>query len=289
MWMEFDDVIATRTSAGMSLVLGITVGLVLGLTGAGGSILAVPLLMVALSWPMTQAVPVALIAVAAAAAMGSYLAWRKSYVRYRAAILMAVAGVLFAQLGLRVADVLPQSKLSLIFAVVLTLVASRMFVQAWRAPADAAVVRAAVEGDGEHAHGPICRLHPSTGRIVWTRVSALVIAMIGAAAGFLSGLLGVGGGFVIVPALRVATQLSMHSAVATSLMAIAITSLGTVGGALLQGRELPLMVALPFVAGALLGMLGGHALAPRIAGPRLQQGFAVLMLGIAIGMGIHAS
>ncbi len=268
----------------MSLLLGIAVGLVLGLTGAGGSILAVPLLMAALAWPMTQAVPVALLAVAAAAALGSYLAWRKSYVRYRAAILMAASGIFTAQFGLRAAELLPQSRLSLIFAGVLALVALRMFVQAWRAPEESAVVRATVAGDGQRAHGPICRLNPGTGRIVWTRMSALVIAVIGAATGFLSGLLGVGGGFVIVPALRMATELSMHSAVATSLMAIALTSLGTVGAALLQGRTLPLLVALPFVAGALLGMLGGHALAPRIAGPRLQQGFAVLMMMVALGM-----
>lgn len=274
--------------AEISIALGIVIGSVLGLTGAGGSIIAVPVLMFFLAWPLTQAVPVALLAVAAAATLGSYLAWRKSYVRYRAAMLMAIAGVLTAQIGLRVADLLPQSKLSLIFAVVLALVALRLFIQAWRSPEEAAVLRAAVAGDGEHAHGPICRLHPSTGRIVWTRASAFVIAMIGAATGFLSGLLGVGGGFVIVPSLRIATELSMHSAVATSLMAIAITSFGTVGGALLQGREMPLMVALPFVAGALLGMLGGHVLAPRIAGPRLQQGFAALMLMVAFGMGIHA-
>lgn len=272
----------------MSLALGIVVGLVLGLTGAGGSILAVPLLMAALAWPMTQAVPVALLAVAAAAAFGSYLAWRKSHVRYRAATLMAATGVFTAQFGLRAADALPPHKLSLMFAAVLALVALRMFLQAWRQPEEAAVVRASVTGDGSRAHGPICRLDPSTGRIMWTRASALVIAAIGAVTGFLSGLLGVGGGFVIVPALRAATELSMHSAVATSLMAIALTSLGTVMGALAQGRALPWMIALPFVAGALLGMLGGHALAPRIAGPRLQQGFAVLMLAVATGMAAHA-
>ncbi len=270
------------------MLLGIVVGLVLGLTGAGGSILAVPLLMAALAWPMTQAVPVALLSVSAAAALGSYMAWRKSYVRYRAAMVMAASGVCTSQLGLFAAGRLPQSKLLLIFAAVLGVVALRMFVQAWRVPKDSEVVRAAVEGDGEHAHGPICRLHPVTGRIIWTRASAVVIAVIGAAAGFLSGLLGVGGGFVIVPSLRLATPLSMHSAVATSLMAIALTSLGTVGAALLQGRALPLMVALPFIGGALLGMLGGHALAPRIAGPRLQQGFALLMLVVALGMGVHA-
>jgi uncharacterized membrane protein YfcA len=275
--------------ADMGLILGIAVGLVLGLTGAGGSIIAVPLLMVALRWPMTQAAPVALLAVAAAATLGSYLAWRKSYVRYRAATLMAAVGVVTAQFGLRAADALPQSMLGLAFALVLAGVGMRMFLQAWRAPEEAAVVRAGVAGDGSHAHGPICKLDPATGRIVWTRISALVIAAIGAVTGFLSGLLGVGGGFVIVPSLRAVTELSMHSAVATSLMAIALTSLGTVAGAVVQGRALPLMVALPFVAGALLGMLGGHALAPRIAGPRLQQGFAALMLLVAAGMAAHAA
>lgn len=272
----------------MGLVLGIFVGLVLGLTGAGGSILAVPLLMAALGWPMTQAVPVALLAVAAAAALGSYIAWRKSYVRYRAATLMAAVGVLTAQLGLRTADALPQRTLLLVFALVLALVALRLLVQALRAPEEAAVVRATVAGDGAHARGPMCRLNPATGRIIWTRSSAMVIATIGAVTGFLSGLLGVGGGFVIVPALRMTTELSMHSAVATSLMAIALTSVGTFAGALLQGRTVSWMIALPFVAGALLGMLGGQALAPRIAGPRLQQGFAVMMLCVAIAMGARA-
>lgn len=273
----------------MSLLLGIVVGLVLGLTGAGGSILAVPLLMAALGWPMAQAVPVALLAVAASAALGSYLAWRKSYVRYRAAILMAFAGVVTAQFGLRLADILPQRWLLLAFAAVLVVVALRMFARAMSSPEESAVVRAAVAGDGSRAHGPLCRLHPRTGRIVWTRVSAAVIAMIGAITGFLSGLLGVGGGFVIVPALRAATELSMHSAVATSLMAIALTSIGTFAGALMQGRAMPWMIALPFVGGALLGMLAGHAIAPRVAGPRLQQGFAGLMLVVACGVAAHAT
>lgn len=272
----------------MGLFLGIVVGLVLGLTGAGGSILAVPFLMAALSWPMSQAVPVALLAVAAAATLGSYLAWRKSYVRYRAAILMSLVGVITAQFGLQTADVLPQRWLLMAFAAALVIVAWRMWVRAVNSPEESAVVRASVAGDGSPAHGPVCRLHPDTGRIIWTRASAAVIALIGAVTGFLSGLLGVGGGFVIVPALRASTELSMHSAVATSLMAIALTSIGTFAGALLQGRSMPWMIALPFVIGAVLGMLAGHGLAPRIAGPRLQQGFALLMFMVAVGMAAHA-
>lgn len=272
----------------MSLFLGVLTGLVLGLTGAGGSIFAVPLLMAGLGWSLTRAAPVALLAVASAAALGTYIAWRKSYVRYRAASLMAAAGMLTSPLGLIAADVLPQTALSLLFATVLAVVAVRMFIQARRAPEEAAVVRAAVAGDGRRAHGPICRLNVRTGRIKWTRPCAVVISAIGAVTGFLSGLLGVGGGFVIVPSLRAATELSMHSAVATSLMAIAFTSLGTVAGAVLRGRDLPWLIAVPFVIGALLGMTGGRWLAPYIAGPRLQQGFASLMVLTAAGMARHA-
>ncbi len=88
--------------------------------------------------------------------------------------------------------------------------------------------------------------------------------------------------------LRAVTTLSMHAAVATSLMTIALTSLGTVAFSLLRGRELPWALALPFMLGAVLGMLAGRLVARRIAGPSLQQGFAMLMLLAAAGMGSHA-
>jgi len=272
----------------MSLFLGVLTGLVLGLTGAGGSIFAVPLLMAGLGWTLTQAVPVALLAVAASAALGTYIAWHKSYVRYKTAGLMAGAGMLTSPLGLKASTALPQTALSILFALVLVAVAIRMFLRASRVPEEAAVVRAAVAGDGSHAHGPICRLNANTGRIIWTRPCALMISAIGLVTGFLSGLLGVGGGFVIVPSLRAFTELSMHSAVATSLMAIALTSLGTVAGAVLLGRDLPWLIAVPFVIGALLGMTGGRWLAPYIAGARLQEVFAILMLLVAAGMALHA-
>lgn len=271
----------------MSLALGVLTGLVLGLTGAGGSIFAVPLLMLGLGWPLTQAAPVALLAVAGAAAMGSYFAWRRNYVRYRAAALMAAVGALTAPAGLNAAVAMPHAMLALVFAGVLCIVALRMFLMARQAPGDAALVRATVAGDGARAGGPICRLDRVTGRIRWTRPCALVVSAIGALTGFLSGLLGVGGGFVIVPGLRASTELSMQSAIATSLLAIALTSSGTVLTAALLGRDVPWRVAIPFLAGSLLGMAGGRWLAPRIAGPRLQQGFATLMVLVAAGMAVQ--
>ena len=74
----------------------------------------------------------------------------------------------------------------------------------------------------------------------------------------------------------------MHSAVATSLMAIALTSAGTVAASMAMGRSMPWIVALPFVLGSVMGMLIGRKIAPRIAGPRLQIGFAVVMLCSAV-------
>ncbi len=268
----------------LALPFGSIVGLILGLTGAGGSIVAVPLLMSGLGWSFTTAAPVALLAVASSAASGTYTAWKLSYVRYRAAMLMAVLGVLTAPIGIAAAGKIHPEQITFLFAVAMVIVASRMWIQAVRVPEDTVVVCAAVRGDGQRSNGQLCRLNNETGRIIWTPVCMALMSAIGAATGFLSGLLGVGGGFVIVPALRGTSELSMHSAVATSLMVIALVSTGTFATMLIQGREFPWIFAMPFVAGALAGMWFGRRIAPRIAGPRLQQGFAGLLLVISFCM-----
>jgi uncharacterized protein len=273
----------------LSILLGVIIGLVLGLTGAGGSIFAVPLLMAGLGWPITQAATVSLLAVAVAAAAGTALAWKHSYVRYRAAMFMAAIGVMTAPFGIRLANNLQASVLTAIFAVVLGVVAIRMFRAALVSTQDSVIVRAAVAGEGAPGTGKFCRVNPATGRLIWTWPVFGSIGLIGAATGFLSGLLGVGGGFVVVPALRAVTPLSMHSAVATSLMAIALTSTGTVAIGYFQGRSLPLIIALPFVAGAVIGMALGRQAAPHIAGPKLQQGFAVTAGIVSIAMAAHAA
>ncbi|MBS0322790.1 MAG: sulfite exporter TauE/SafE family protein [Proteobacteria bacterium] len=270
----------------MAALLGLVVGLVLGLTGAGGSVLAVPLLIAGLGWPITLAATVALLAVAASATLGTTLAWGHSYLRYRAALLMAFSGACTSPLGLRVADHLPVGILGGCFAAVLVVVAARMYRSSRQA--DAGVVRASVAGDGAPAQGHLCALDPGTGRLLWTARTWGVMAAIGAVTGLLSGLLGVGGGFVIVPALRGTTPLSMHSAVATSLMTIALTSISTLIWAEILGRSLPWGTALPFIAGALAGMFGGRLLAPRIAGPALQRGFSVTTLLAAGFMALHS-
>ncbi|MDY6919124.1 MAG: sulfite exporter TauE/SafE family protein [Pseudomonadota bacterium] len=268
----------------LAAILGLAVGLILGLTGAGGSVIAVPLLIWGMGWTLPQAVPVALLAVSAAAIFGTATVWPQGIVRYRAALMMSAAGMLTAPLGLAAAQILPLPLLNVGFALILLVVSLRMLYAARKSPDETRVVRAGLRDQREAPGEPVCKVNPDTGRLLWTRPCALAITGGGLATGFLSGLLGVGGGFVIVPILRAVTDLSFHSAVATSLMAIALTSAGTVLMALAQGGNLPLLVALPFVLGALAGMLAGRLTANRLAGPRLQTGFASVMLVVCLGM-----
>ncbi|MCU0757781.1 MAG: sulfite exporter TauE/SafE family protein [Steroidobacteraceae bacterium] len=266
----------------LAAILGSLVGIVLGLTGAGGSIFAVPLLVFGLGWTLPQATPVALLAVLAAATLGTATGWRSGLIARRAALLAGLLGSLSAPLGLALAARLPARMLVLAFAAAMLVVAARMLRQAGAAPDDARVVRAAADGAVD-AGDPLCRIDPATQRLRWNRPCAFAVAVAGAVTGVLSGALGVGAGFVIVPTLRAVTGLSMQACVATSLMTIAIVSTAATAAHLVAAgpAALPLAVAAPFVGGALLGMLASRRVARRISGPVLQSLFAALMIAAA--------
>ncbi|HEY4369611.1 MAG TPA: sulfite exporter TauE/SafE family protein [Steroidobacteraceae bacterium] len=259
----------------MSTVLGLVVGLILGLTGAGGSILAVPLLIFALNWSVARSAPVALIAVAASAALGTAIGLRQGIVRYRAAMAMAAAGAIVAPGGLFLAHRLPAAPLQLLFALVLLIVAWRMYRHACSSNSIADV--------RSPARSVPCQIDPATGRFAWTAPCTRALVIAGSVTGLLSGLLGVGGGFVVVPALQRATALSMNAIVATSLAVVALVSTFAVTAAAVTGH-LDIDVAIPFAIGALVGMAVGRVIAPRVAGSRLQQGFAMLCALVAIGL-----
>ena len=258
----------------IELGLGVVVGVILALTGAGGGILAVPLLVFGIQMGVAQAGPIGLLAVGMAAALGAVLGLREGIVRYRAAMLIAVSGMLLSPLGLWLAHRLDNRWLSVLFAIILLLVAFRTFRQAAR-PA----VAAAANG---YSPQP-CKRDGATGRFIWTSSCARALALSGTIAGLLSGLLGVGGGFVMVPALQRYTDLTMRSVVATSLAVIALVSVtGVVTSAATGGMVWS--VAIPFSAGALAGMVGGRVVSARLAGPYLQIGFAFVAAAVAVGM-----
>lgn len=263
----------------LAALLGVLVGVIMALTGAGGAIIAVPLLMAAFHWTVPEATPAALLAVGSAAAVGALIGLRAGIVRYRAALLMAGIGSLMAPLGLLLAHRLPTAPLALLFAAVLLYVAQRLFRQAQRE------LRGLPDPDAQ-PDSAACKLSSETGRFEWDALCTRALLQAGVLAGFLSGLLGVGGGFVIVPALRRATDLAMHSVVATSLMVIALVSTTGVASSLIAGR-LNLAIAIPFTLGAVLAMLAARPFARRLAGPRLQQGFALMSGLVAVALVIR--
>ncbi len=258
---------------------GFATGVLLALTGAGGTIVAVPSLTFVLQLPVAEAAPVALLAVSLSSAVGALLAHRQGLVRYRAAGFVAITGIATAPAGIWVAHKLSNTFLTCLFALILFAVAVSMFRTSRERDSDAEKTMAS---DLQRATMP-CQLEYDGNRLVWTWPCARALAAAGVVSGLLSGLLGVGGGFIVIPVLKRATRLPLSSIVATALAIIAlISATGVLSATIMQGMNWP--IALPFAMGALVGMLGGRFIAGKLAGPRLQQVFAVVAMGIAVAM-----
>ncbi len=259
-----------------ALLLGLLIGTVMGITGAGGGVLAVPALVTGLGWSMQQAAPVALIAMVGSAGAGAIEGLLHRLVRYRAAILIALISLPFTSLGILAAHALPQAVLMRIFVLI-------MLISAIRSLRNTKRVDQTID-----TSSTLCALGPidsNTGRFIWSIRTASVLASIGGIAGFMAGLLGVGGGFVIVPMLRRFTQLSIHSAVATALLIIALVSAGGVASNLAHGVELPLQITATFSAASIGGMLISRRFAHRLSAAQVQRAFALLLIVVAIGLG----
>ncbi len=255
----------------ISPALGILVGILMGLTGAGGGILSVPLLVFFLHLTVAEAGPIALCAVALASSIGAILGLKAGILRYKAAGFMALFGLALSPLGLWLAPQIPNAPLQILFSVILLYVATRLLLQA----------RKEIQGiSEENRKPPPCLMNPAIGKLRWTLPCARALMFSGGLAGLLSGLLGVGGGFIIVPALKRYTDLPVKSIVATSLGVLAIV---TGGGAIFSAMSgsLNILVAAPFSLAALVGLLFGQLLSKKISGPNIQLIFAIFTLLIA--------
>ena len=262
----------------MVMVLGILIGAIMGLPGAGGGILAVPVLVAGMHWSMQEAAPVALIAVASGAAVGALDGFRHGLVRYKAAMLMALCGLPMAHVGQKWAHVLPQYVLMGAFSLI-------MIVVSWRFYKSSKQTQVAFEEDALR----LAFIHSETGKFIWTPVAACVLAAIGVLTGLMTGLLGVGGGFLIVPLMRRFTHLAIPGIVATSLFVITLVGTGGVINALLLGAQLPVTETLGFVASMITGMLLGRQLSHRLEAWQVQLGFSALLLCVSVYMLVQAS
>jgi uncharacterized membrane protein YfcA len=245
------------------------------LTGGGGAIFAVPLLVYGLGAPAQQAVGISLAAVGTTSLVGFLHRLRLDEVEVRTGLLFAVAGMLGAPVGAFVADRLSETVLLLSFAVLMVVVAVRLWQQASRASM-AGTERQALED----IEGPTCR-RDAGGVLILTSRCAVLLTVVGLLTGVLSGLFGVGGGFVIVPALVLFSGMSIHRAVGTSLMVIALVSASGVASRAWSGQAIPLAATLVFVVGGIVGLLIGQQIGRRLSGPTLQRTFAVAILGVA--------
>ena len=258
----------------ISAGLGLIVGIILALTGAGGGVLAVPLLVFGVGLRVAEAGPVGLLAVGMAAALGAVLGLKAGTLRYKAALLMAGTGMLISPFGIWLGNRVDNRWLGILFGIVLLLVAYRTFRQAHDQP---------IGNEPPRECTATCIRDSDNGRFIWTARCAGVLALSGGVTGLLSGLLGVGGGFVLVPALQRYSDLAMQSIVATSLAVIALVSVTGVVYSAVAG-SLNWMIAVPFCSGALAGMMGGRLISSRLAGPHLQYGFAVVSALVAVVM-----
>ncbi len=258
-----------------AVVAGMLVGLSLGLTGGGGAIFAVPLLVYWIGVEPSTAVGISLLTVATTAAVGAVERWWYGQVEVPTGLLFATAGMLTAPLGSWLGDRIPEQPLLASFAVLMLVIAIRMWRKA-NEPAERLPPATVAAGSG-----PACRRDPE-GRLRITSRCATVLGLVGLAVGLLSGLYGVGGGFLIVPALVTFAAMGVPRAVGTSLLVMTLVGISGVTAHVAAGRPIPVSIAVGFVAGSIPGLFAGSFLGRRLTGPLLSQVFAVAIVCVAV-------
>ncbi|MCB9652919.1 MAG: sulfite exporter TauE/SafE family protein [Deltaproteobacteria bacterium] len=242
----------------LAAVLALPVGISMGLLGGGGSILAVPIMIYALGMEERSAIAGSLVVVGLTSLVAAVQHALKKNVVWRVALSFSAAGMIGAYAGGHAAALVPARILLILFALLMFGTAVGM----WRGRRErpAASTSASTTASSSHATASLAKT-----------------LSLGLLVGFVTGLLGAGGGFMIVPALALLGGLSMHKAVGTSLVVITLNAFAgllahaahaTVGGNLVW-----------IVAGAsIVGTFIGAALSRRVSQASLRKGFAVFVL-----------
>lgn len=268
----------------ITLALGGVVGFVLAITGAGGAVLSLPLLVLCLQIKMTEAAPIALLAIMLSSGLGAVLGLRSGDVRYKAAGLLALFGILFAPIGVTIAHQISETTLKILFSITLFIMAWRSFqARNARQSRQKNTLQPAQPWEIGSPEQPECRLNPETAKLHWTQPCTKRLMLTGGLSGLLSGLLGVGGGFVIVPALQRISDLNSKMIVSTSLAVVTMVSMVSAGSYASYGN-LSWEIAWPFIAGTMLGMVCGRALHSQLSEQMSVSLFALLSCSMAMGM-----
>ncbi|MBJ8347052.1 sulfite exporter TauE/SafE family protein [Antrihabitans sp. YC2-6] len=242
----------------VALALGIAIGMFLGLLGGGGSILAVPALVYGLKLPLSEAVPTSLLVIGVASATGALAKIRAKAIEWRLAAIFAATGVAGTILGSAVGRHVSDKVVLIGFAVVMI----------------AAGIRMLRGGDGV---GTACSTEGSG--IDWRRCAPRSIPT-GFGVGVLTGLFGVGGGFLIVPALVVLLGIDMSIAIGTSLVVIAVNSAAGLV-AQFDGLGSNWTLTVIFAGAATAGSLVAGRYSSRVDNAKLQRWFAYVVFAVA--------
>ena len=251
--------------------LGFLIGVSLGALGGGGSILAVPVLVYAAGQEPRAATASSLLLVGVAAAVGLRSHLRAGRVRVRTGLAFGAAGIPGSLVGTAANHHVDPDLLLLAFSALVLVAAWRMLTGC---PSCTNVGDdLALEGGPGAPGGSVA---------VRRRVAVGPVALAGAGIGFLTGLFGVGGGFVIVPALTLLLHLSMPVAVGTSLLVIVVNAAVALAARAATTSTVDWGVTLPFAVAAVGGVLAGGRLADRLDPRRSLRLFAAMLVGVAI-------
>ena len=237
----------------VALILGYIIGLVLGLLGGGGSILTVPALVYLVGQTPHVAVTASLMIVGTNSAIGAAFHRSQGTLNWRVALAFGGTGMLTSYMAAGVSDLFSPTLLLVLFALLMLCIALLMIFRP--------TITYKLDAEAQ------CN---------W-----VVVIAAGAVVGVLTGVLGVGGGFLIVPALVMLVGLPMQQAVGTSLTIIAMNSLAGLLGHL-GDVSLDMRLIAIFVVTGLLGTLSGTKLAQRLENKLLQRLFALVVLVLAV-------
>lgn len=247
--------------------LGLLIGLVIGGLGGGGGVLTVPALVYLLGQDPHDATTGSVLIVGLSSAVGMAVRWRNPGLDWRTGLAFGAVGIPTAYAGTLLNHRVSPSVLMLVFAAVILVAAAAML----------------LNGHDEAEAGPEPPLGPPSGAVaVATRTdarlrTAVKILVCGAASGFLTGLLGVGGGFLVVPALVVVLRMPMTLAIGTSLLIIVLNA-GSSVVARLGDLQLDWAVVAPFTVAAIAGTLLGKRVADSVSSATLSRAFAVMLV-----------
>lgn len=238
----------------LGLFLAILIGVSLGALGSGGSIITLPILVYVVGVPPKSAVGMSICIVGATSLLGAFLHWRRGNLHLRTVLLFCATGIPAAYLGSLATHLVSSNLLLLLFSGLMLVVGTLMLL-------------------GKRPVADVAK-DPSTQNCL----------AVGLGVGLITGFLGVGGGFLIVPALIWFAGLDPRRAIGTSLGVIAVNSLGGVAGQL-RYAHWDWTITGEFFCCAVLGMAVGFAICSKIPTKALTKAFACAVLLVAAGIG----